>query len=651
MKRLVFVLGLVAVLLALPVSCVGQEPTTIDTVNILSDRQLRQRLMFARFQAENQGTSNRLLIQHLDVEIAAVHSRIVRDSTRECRANPNSRNCRPTNPPPDTTPPLPPDTTTTPPQDTVVVPGPEDPPTGEVFTDTLRGVRDGDVVCADGHSCLVGVLEIRRGSLRTVNGTLVWRDGSKLTLSGGLASEYVGGGMYWTPELANDFGVWVGGPNATGRLDIACTPKTAWNRTGSASDWSSTDELWIAPTEARDFAPRRYTLGAPVPRAGPLVPPAEVVNVTRGCSIEGTGHIHIHSDAPQRIENVRLDGLGIPGVLGRYCLHEHMSGDGSRGSVIRGVAIVGCQSKAFVPHSSHGITMVDNVSVNSAEESVWWDQGHATNDLLIDRHVALGVGSDGTHAAYSLACGINMEIRNSVAAGVRGQSSLAVGFDWPEPTSGFAGCPPANMVWTFNAGNVAHNNEGPGIRFWTNTQEAHVVRDYVSYRNKIAGIENGAYLAGTEYYDITSFEDGYQGGAGVNDAAGFFGQASATPNTAGGRARLTGCNITSLDGPAYKVGHRQLAEGTLPFLVEDCTFTANGNPRTVDVPLDKWPLVWVHFGENPYYAHFVRTNVLPEDIVFENDPENNGSIVDIDHADGRRWRVTFENGQKVVTVR
>jgi PKD repeat protein len=538
---------------------------------------------------------------------------------------------------------------------------PPPPPSGpfqRVIADT---VIQGNLVVPDGQTWLIGRNVQIAGNLRTVGGTIAMRPGSTLKFLGANPDAYVGGGLTYSDQLVNDIGLWVG---PQGVLDVQCTPKTAWNRTGADPSWLPGDELWIAPSAVGDFYAKRWTPGSSVPRVGSSVPATEVVNVTRDCVIEGPGHIHIHSNRAQRIEYVQLKSMGISNqasqgaVLGRYALHLHFAGDGSRGTIIRGVAAVGSKGKVFVPHGSHGITMTDNVSVNSWGEGMWWDLGHATNDLLIDRMAVVGVympdaigGGVSGVPAYTLGGGTNMEIKNSVAAGVMGGMASAVGFDWPEPTTVMQ--PVVDrLVWKFDAGNVAHNNRGPGIRFWTNNQDAHVVNDYVSYRNGVAGIENGAYFSGTEYHNITSFEDGYQYGGGVSDASGFYNNASAAVNPLGRIMQLTNCNITSRDGPALKVGHRQLP-GSIdkPFLIQDCTFTAQGNPSTVGVSLPAWPKVWVHHAVNPWFARFVRTNVLPEDIVFEPDPENNGSVILIDHADGRKWTVSFENGVKVVRTR
>jgi PKD repeat protein len=506
-------------------------------------------------------------------------------------------------------------------------------------------VIDGDVVVPDGQKWLIGRNVQIRGNLRTVGGTIAMRPGSSLKFLGADPARYVGGGMTYSDALARDIGLWVG---PQGTLDIQCTPKTGWNRTGVDPSWKSTDEYWITPTAAGDFKPRRWYPGQSVPRVDSRVPAAEVLNVTRDCVIEGPAHIHIHSTRAQRIEYVRLQNMGVgyrtdgSGIIGRYALHMHMSGNGTRGTIVRGVASVGARSKVFVPHASHGITMIDNVSVNSFQEGLWWDIGHDTNDLLVDRLAVVGVntprdmtGRTNRFDGYTLGSGLNTEVRNSVASGVWGEK-LTVGFNW------VSGGQAPNPVWKFDAGNVAHNNEGPGLRFWTNGDHAHVVANYASYRNGIAGIESGAYLNGVEYHDVTIFQDGHSNASGQH--SGVLWHVNSRLNTSGRPAQMTNATIISAMGPAVFVGDRQLQAGSNRSMFTDCSLSApSGQPK-----------VFVSAGGSltkPWRAHFLRCDVTPNDIVIASSSRNEGTEILLDHKDGRKWRVQFLKGKKVVTTR
>lgn len=523
---------------------------------------------------------------------------------------------------------------------TLEVREPEPPPPAE-WDSVLVGSYGADVVVPEGERWLVGQGVQIQGNLRTVGGTIAMRPGSSLTFLGADPLRYVGGGLTYSPAFANDIGLWV----TNGVLDISCTPKASWNRTGVDSTWMSTDEYWIAPTAVGDFAPRRWNPGDPIPQADPRVPAAEVANVTRDCTITGPAHIHVHSDKPQRIEYVRLQGMGVmnPGpTSGRYALHLHMSGDGSRGTIIRGVAAVGSRGRVFVPHASNGVTLIDNVSVNSAREAFWWDTPDVTADVLVDRLAVLGVnvGGSGTMRVDGIALpgGSNTEIRNSAVSGVYG-NKLSTGFRWPDGDQ-----TPAPRVWRFDQGNVSHNNRGTALRFWTNLGDAHVVRDFTTYRNGIAGIENGAYQNGVEYHAITSIEEGVTGYSGEQQRSAVLWHSNARRNDAGVLSGIRGATLVSRIGPALLVGNRQLG-GSVPSVFEDCSLTAQAG----------FPKVLIEDGNsfsNPWNGSFVRCNLTPEDIAFQNLAASGteGSRVRIENADGSGWDITVVRGRKVVVA-
>jgi uncharacterized protein YjdB len=488
---------------------------------------------------------------------------------------------------------------------------------------------EGDLVVPDGEKWLIGANVQVRGNVRTVNGTVAMRAGSTLRLLGGNPEEYVGGGMHFHPGFARDIGIWIGGHGARGRLDISCTPKTGWNRTGVDPTWHPQDEYWIAPTAVGDLTPRRWYPGQPIPRIDPRVPAAEVINVTRDCSIEGPGHIHIHSTVPQTIEYVTLRRMGIvrpndggSGVTtGRYALHLHHGGDGMRGTVVRGVASIDAGGRVFVPHASHGIRFIDNVAVNSWADAFWWDNDtpeDASHDIEVDRLAVAGVhlprdwtGSTSQVDGISLRHGDRNTMRNSVVSGVRG-SKISNGFNWNS-----AARVSTDHVWTFDAGNVAHNNQGSGLRFWNNIVIPHETFDVVTYRNAHAGIENGAY-ANANFFDRLVL---------VEDV--LFAQASG--RTLDGRPQ-TFRNVTA---PTLMIGHIRL-EATAGQHFENCDFERvifNGNQR------------------QSWHARFVRCNVVPEMIEWPSPmpAELEGSSVQIEHRDGRRWRKEVRGGRVETT--
>ena len=361
---------------------------------------------------------------------------------------------------------------------------------------------------------------------------------------------YVGGGM---EPLATDVGLWVVG---AGKLDIRGTPKTGWTRAAASvqpgarsvrlqadpAGWARGDQLVIAPTQSPEageaswagfdsFAISRVTgrtvrLAEAVRRPHPIIDGQwgpEVMNLTRNVRIEGTrpgrAHIFIRSSQPQTVAYAQLRYLGprqpdsegfTSSVIGRYGLHFHMSGEGSRGSEVVGTVVRDTGAHAYVPHDSHGITFRDTISYNTFDDAYWWDlspdtrtSGPETHDTLFDHAIAARVRYDPDFrgfrlTGFNLAQGVGNEIRESVAVGVQGNGGA--GFHWPESTGAHG-----HGVWKFERGNVAHNNRSNGLSVWQNDDLPHLIRNFVAYHNGASGIDHGAYgnayqfLSGTLY--------------------------------------------------------------------------------------------------------------------------------------------------------
>jgi hypothetical protein len=363
---------------------------------------------------------------------------------------------------------------------------------------------------------------------------------------------FAGGGM---DVLARDVGLWVMG---AGRLALAGAARRAWTRAAGSvaagatrltlredpTGWRPGDELVITPTLAPDneasstaydtatvraVGGRTVTLDRPLRFAHPAVDvgadagtgrtqTAEVLNLTRNVRVEGTprhrAHIFIRSSRPQSLAGVAIRHMGprkpaegYTGlVLGRYGLHFHMSGDGSRGSLVDGVVIRDTGSHAFVPHLSNGITFRDCISHNTFEDAYWWDgapdtrtPGSPSHDILYERCVASMVQNDPAFRGYTLTGvvlgrGDGNVARGCVAVGVQGTVSAA-GFSWPEGSEG---------VWRFEDC-VAHNNGNHGIFTWQNTARLHVITRFTGYHNGGAGISHGAYNNRYTYRDSSLY--------------------------------------------------------------------------------------------------------------------------------------------------
>ncbi|MGB8360188.1 MAG: hypothetical protein WCE80_02185, partial [Acidimicrobiia bacterium] len=351
-----------------------------------------------------------------------------------------------------------------------------------------------------------------------VEGTLEMRPASGdvehlLRFDGIDESGFVGGG---TDPVDSDVGLWVVGD---GRLVVEGEEKTAWAYEYDPA-WAG-DEVVAAPNTPGDYDTFETVTSTPPPNA--LGYQTELLDLTRNVRIEGTPegstHVFIRSTQPQTIRYAQLRWVaprfGETDATGRYGIHFHMAGDGSRGSLVEGVVIRDAGNHAFVPHASHGISFRDTIAYQVANEAYWWDEPpdgegdqydpvNDTNDLIWDHALAAGVsvGNGGNQfrlAAFSLGNGENLRVTNSVAVAVQGEAGIEhSGFTWPEG---------AGAVWTFE-NNVAHNNEADGIFTWQNNDERHDVDGFTAYYNAGAGVDHGAYENSYQYTDLTLLENG-----------------------------------------------------------------------------------------------------------------------------------------------
>lgn len=266
---------------------------------------------------------------------------------------------------------------------------------------------------------------------------------------------------------------------------------------------------------------------------------AEVLNLTRNVVVQGeppTGTeeepifhrahtMFLHTMNAQTVRNVEYRHMGprkvqygtsIPytdelsdGIVGRYVVHFHHAGDGSRGSLVENVVVHDAGSRAFVPHASHGITLRGTVAHDTFDDAYWWDKRLSTetstsqndsHDILIEDAVASRVQANPNYrgfrlSGFDLGGGLGNTVVGSVAVGIVGGQDAA-GYEW---ISGRG-----DSVWTFHD-NIAHNNKFHGIFTWQNGHELHVVEDFVGYYNSVSGIDHGAYGNRYHYRDITLY--------------------------------------------------------------------------------------------------------------------------------------------------
>jgi hypothetical protein len=336
------------------------------------------------------------------------------------------------------------------------------------------------------------------------------------------------------PLHVTDVGLWIFG----GQADIQGTPKTAWIRlnkgliagdtkfSATVVGWEVGDDLEFSPTaiDSADFSQAKITaingneiVFTPLPRAHPantdlrsgITVYPEVLNLTRkGFYINGRvdngSHILINSAKPQFIKHVLFQHMGARKeqagnddrkefVLGRYPIHFHHSGNGSRGSEITGNVCIDCPSHCYVPHGSNGIYFKDNISHRTIETPFWVDLFHASHDVTYDHNFVgdtkfipgsknIGAG-DGIPLGdlppniavngFEMGMGTGLVAIDNCVAGMTSMSDAKSGgaYKWEANNE--------QDAWVFK-GNRAHNNFCNYIN-WQNSRVTHLIEDFIVY--------------------------------------------------------------------------------------------------------------------------------------------------------------------------
>lgn len=448
-------------------------------------------------------------------------------------------------------------------------------------------VFSGDVVLPEGFTVPDGevwefdpevstIVEVSANVI--VEGTLVMRPASSgvthtLRFVDVDEDRFVGGGL---EVLDSDVGLWVMG---AGRLDIHGAPKTAWSYEWQRG-WEG-DEVVATPVEAGEYDTfRQVSSAADVPPANALGLSPELLNLSRNVVIEGTpegrAHVLIRSSSPQQIRYAVFRYLGpflgdggertqSSDVTGRYGVHFHHSGDGSRGSVLEGVVVRDTENHAFVTHASHGVTLRETIAFNTRHAAYWWDQttrknpGNESHDILYERAVAAGVAAgNGRDGGFQLGEGNGNAVVDSVAVGITNDGSAVAGYLWKGPEDG---------VWRFE-GNIAHNNVGSGILVWVNTATTHVIEDFTAYHNSQPGIIHGAYRNSYVYKDLTLLANDQKRNNGVAIESHAIGR----PSSDGGTDAQVWDGIDSGGAVLRTAGHAQ--DPTAPVRFVDCDFSS-----------------------------------------------------------------------------
>jgi parallel beta-helix repeat protein len=284
--------------------------------------------------------------------------------------------------------------------------------------------------------------------------------------------------------------------------------------------------LWVIGQGRLDCA--GVTTGGTVSAFG------ETFTVGRNVRIEGTpsgkAHLFIRSSVAQTIVGVALRYMGAAKptgnsdpqlsstfVGGRYALHFHKCGEGSRGSIIENCVAYDADNRGFVPHGSHGITLRRNTAWRTRMNGFWWDPSgdsdagiNDTHDLVLEDCIAVDVRNLLTEppgvAGFTYSGGRNTIARRCRAAGARSWDGEGAGHSWPRSGSG----DPTSDEGTrdgFFEDCVSHDNQ-QGAFIWVK-EKIQVVR-FRAYRNAL-DVRQGAYRTRT-LWSGASFESpgGYQ---------------------------------------------------------------------------------------------------------------------------------------------
>lgn len=371
--------------------------------------------------------------------------------------------------------------------------------------------------------------------------------------------------------LATDVGLWITG---SGVLDAAGAAKEPWTRATaslrkgqtefyvqSAAGWRVGDRVVITPTGAptldngsfnqdvqnatlydegqiTSISGNRVRISKALVYDHPMIEVtdadgyrhsygAEVLNLTRNVVIEGqpNGRAHVQflmTTRPQALSHIEIRHMGprqgsgknTAHLVGRYGLHFHHCGDGSRGTVVEGVVVHSGGAQGFVPHCSHGITLRRCVAHDVMAGGFWWDGPDAsgakqlTHDCLWDRCVASKVtsavgGNEGYRmAGFTLGPGEHdsNSVLGCVAVGVARDkvtmnTSTPSGFHWPEQ---------AKARWRME-GCLAHNNGGSGLFSWITNEEIHEIEGFTAYHNSRYGIDHGGYSNNWQFRDCVLY--------------------------------------------------------------------------------------------------------------------------------------------------
>lgn len=121
---------------------------------------------------------------------------------------------------------------------------------------------------------------------------------------------------------------------------------------------------------------------------------AEVANLSRNVVIESAtpdgvrGHTMYHRHSKGSISYAEFRNLGKKGLLGRYPIHFHLTGDTMRGTSVIGASIWGSDNRWVVLHGTQYLVVRDCVGYRSVGHGFYLENGQEVYNVL-DRNLAI----------------------------------------------------------------------------------------------------------------------------------------------------------------------------------------------------------------------------------------------------------------------
>jgi hypothetical protein len=258
------------------------------------------------------------------------------------------------------------------------------------------------------------------------------------------------------------------------------------------------------------------------------------------------------------------------------------------------------------------------IAYDAVETPFWWDPEpkSGTVDALYQRCVAAKcLKGDANVSGFAAFRGRGSRMRNCVAVGVQTRFDTSGAFQWPGAVD--------EGLWDEASNLIAHNNAGPGIRFWSNSGlRHHIDPGSAFFNNGGVGILNGAYGNLVAYDGVSSF------GNRKPDTR-FHAR---TPASANQRQEWTDSDL----GRIWI--DMNIGNDSRPILVRNCTIESIKVESKNDVPLTA--------------ADFVRctrngADIRPADVQWELAPK--GWTLRFKRLNGSCWKYEMTNsGAKVV---